>query len=281
MTVRQALVHAAAALEEAAVRSPRDDAHSLLCLALDWDRSRLLADPGYMLTEKQKNGFGSLLERRLDHEPLQYLRGRQEFYGRDFRVSPAVLIPRPETELVVEQALECLGRCGAPPHLLDVGTGSGCIAVTLLSEEPALRASATDISAKALAVARENALALECADRLTLIRGSLFEPVPGLRFDLIVSNPPYVALRDREQVDRSVRRWEPPEAVFAGPEGLAVIAPLLAEAADYLAEGGFVVLEFGAGQQAALKRVARIHRWKVCRISSDLAGIERCAVLSR
>jgi release factor glutamine methyltransferase len=221
-----------------------------------------------------------LVARRARHEPVAYITGEREFYGRTFHVTPDVLIPRPETELVVEEALACLRAGGPAPRacrVLDVGTGSGCLAVTLALEWPAARVVATDVSAGAIDVARENAARLGAAARLEFRCGPLAAGAAGT-FDLIVANPPYVPDVDRTTLPSDVADHEPAAALFAGRDGLDVIRALVPDAARRLVPGGWLVLEVGAGQAAGVGRIVEAEPLSLVRVRPDLRQIARVVV---
>lgn len=278
-TIAQALEAASRYLQDKGLRSPARDAQLLLASLLHKDSTFLLTHPEHPLTEAEAKRLREWVQLRGEHYPIQYLRGTQEFYGRDFMVSPAVLIPRPETELLVEAGLDLLGPDPPPVPVLDVGTGSGAIAISLLCELPRLRAVGVDISSAALQICRLNALRHCCEDRLELLQGDTLEPVlhwPD-RFSLIVSNPPYVSPKEGETVDPSVRRYEPPEAVFANKEGLAVYEKIFRHAPGLLAPGGTLLLELGFGKARAVQELAQHWGWNLVWVRRDLAGIERCA----
>ena len=228
-----------------------------------------------------------MIARRARAEPIAYLTGEREFFGRAFRVTPDVLIPRPETELVVEEALACLHarrpdpERSRPPVVVDVGTGSGCIAITLALEYPSARVVATDISEAALAVAMDNARALDTADRVTFRHGPLLagwnEPV-----DVIVSNPPYVAVTDRGALPDDVVRYEPATALFGGEDGLDVMRALIPAAAAALVPGGWLIMEMGLGQADEVQRLIReAPDLDLVRLTSDLQRILRVVVARR
>jgi release factor glutamine methyltransferase len=230
----------------------RLDAGVLARALLGWDQARWLADG----REAAPAGFAAGLEawvaRRARREPVAYITGRHEFYGRTFLVSPAVLIPRPDTETLVEAALVCLDRMAAGALVADVGTGSGCLAVTLAAERPAIRVLATDISAPALDVARENARRLGVSDRIQFREGPLLAGAAA-PVDLIVSNPPYVREVERETLPADVVAFEPHDALFAGADGLDVIRLLADEASRSLSPGGRLAIEIGHGQADAVR----------------------------
>ena len=247
-------------------------------------RAYLLAHPEVHLDAAQAARWASWLRKRAEHYPIQYLLGNQEFYGRSFAVGPGVLIPRPETELLVEVCLERLDAMDLPhPKVLDVGTGSGAIAVTLAAERPRLRVTATDISRRALAVAERNAARHGCESRIEFLDGRDLTPLDGrsTRWDLVVSNPPYVATTDRGRIDRSVAVHEPAAAVFAGPDGLEMYETLLKGCPPVMTPSSPLVLEIAAGAMGRVCRLARRWSWRKVEVRRDLAGIERCLVLVR
>lgn len=255
------------------VDAPRLTAELLLAHALACDRVRLYLDFDKPLGEPELASYRELVKRRADGEPTAYLVGKREFYGRPFRVTPAVLVPRPETELLVEAALAALPEGG---RALDLCTGSGAIGITLALERKGARVVATDLSAEALAVARENAAALGAA--VTLVAGDLFAAVaPGERFDVIVSNPPYVPTGELAGLSREVRR-EPPLALDGGADGLALLRRIAAEAPRWLAPGGTLLLEMHESHAEPLARLCREAGFAVADPRKDLAGLWRYVV---
>jgi release factor glutamine methyltransferase len=271
----------AAALTEAAARlapsaTARRDAEFLLRHIVGLSQAELLADPGRELTGRQAQHYHAAVARRALHEPVQHIVGRQEFYGRSFVVNRLVLIPRPETEHLVEATL---ALPSPPGRILDVGTGSGALAVTLALELPAAAVCATDISAPALAVAAKNAEELGAAERIRFLHSNLFDALAGERFDCIVSNPPYVAAG--ETLEAQVREYEPASALYAGPDGLAVYRRLIPGAAAHLEPGGHLLLEIGQGQQEAVGRLLAASGFTGVRFLDDLQEIPRVAVAAR
>ena len=267
-------------LAEAGLPEPRRDAELLLAQALHRDRTFLLAHPEAAVSPEQSVGFRQAVERRTAHYPIQYLLGRQEFFGRSFRVDERVLIPRPETELLIEIALALLTGAAAP-QVADIGTGSGCIAATLACERSDCSVVATDRSSGALELARDNALRLGVADRIDFRLGSILEPVrAGAAFDLIAANPPYVADGD-PRVTPEVALYEPREAVFSGVTGLELQEAILRQCASFLKPGRSLVLEIGAGQRASVIELGTTYGWRCSAVRRDLAGIERCLVFRR
>jgi release factor glutamine methyltransferase len=224
-------------------------------------------------------------KRRARHEPVAYITGTREFYGRPFRVTPAVLVPRPETEGLIEETLRlaqpATGRAtGAGLRVVDVGTGSGCLAVTLALEWPEAQVTATDVSPDALAVAADNATRLG-ATRIDFRRTNLLDGLSGM-FDVVVSNPPYIAIADRGGLPADVRDHEPAAALYGGDDGLDVVRALVADAATRIAPGGHLVMEIGAGQADAVRAlIARTPGLAWRHVAPDLAGIPRVVVARR
>jgi release factor glutamine methyltransferase len=254
----------------------RRDAETLLLHLLGKNRAWMLAhlddELGYDCAEQ----YIALLERRFAGEPMQYIFGEAEFYRLPFHVTPDVLIPRPETEHVVEKMLK-LATNFAAPRILDVGTGSGAIAVALAHELPEAVVTAIDLFAAALSVARENAQRNGVAERVRFLEGDLLEPVAGEQFDMVVSNPPYVANADRESLAVEVRDYEPGQALFAGTDGLDVYGRLIPQAFAALAPGGYLVMEIGYGQEPPVGALLGEAGFENVEFSADLQGIPRVA----
>lgn len=273
MTVGTALVQGTRLLEDAQVAVPRLTAEVLLGYAMGVERAWLFAHPERELNEVEWLHYGRYLHERLKGKPTQYITHRQEFYGREFRVTPEVLIPRPETEHVVEAALRVAPK---PGRLLDVGTGSGALAITLQLETGA-EAWATDLSPAAVAVAAANAGRLGA--RVGLVACDLMAAMGGGSMDLVVSNPPYVPAGAREGLQKEVRDWEPPLALFAGETGFEIYDRIVEDAPRVLRPGGWLVLELGFG---CLEHVAaRLTGWREVRVDPDLAGIPRVIAARR
>ena len=281
-TIRAHIEAAAARLRTAGL-PPNDaafDADLLARSVLRWDRADLVAraheppPPGFAVE------YDALVARRADREPAAQVIGRREFWARDFEVTRDVLVPRPETELIVEAALD-LHRTTPPRRVVDVGTGSGCLAVTLALEWPDADMTATDISEAALHVAARNAARHGVDGRIRFVRTSVLAGLPS-GFDLIVANPPYVRSGDRPALSREVRDYEPAEALFGGEDGLDVVRTLLDQSADALGPGGHLLMEFGAGQDDQVTSLVEARpRLNLDRILADLSGIPRTAVVSR
>ena len=269
MTVRTALIQGQQLLEQANVGEPRLTAEVLLMRATGHDRAWLYAHGNDELIEVWWIHYGRYLHQRIQGQPTQYITGRQEFYGREFRVTPDVLIPRPETEHLIEAALT-----RSADAILDIGTGSGTIAVTLALETKA-RVVATDISLAALRIAQENALTLSA--RVAFAACDLGAALADGDFDLVVSNPPYIAVRDRESLQPEVRDHEPALALFGGDDGLAMYQRLIPEAARLLRPGGWLMMELG--DAVAVREMCAA--WKGVEIVNDLAGIPRVLIARR
>lgn len=285
-TIRDALDWGSRRLAAAGNRNPRMDAEVILGMALSLDRTALFSRPETSLDQVALESFTTWIELREKHYPIQYIRGSQEFFGRDFAVEPGVLIPRPETELVVETCLQLTSHAEQSPtgfRILDIGTGTGCIAITLLAENKLFKAAATDINPSAAAIALRNAKALlEEPSRLLLFVSDLAGCLaPGSRFDLVVSNPPYIGSAETEGVDPSVKLYEPWEALFCGETGLEFFARIFRETPPLLAPGGRLVVEIGAGQQKHLEKMGNKEGWILDSTHTDLAGIPRCTVFAR
>jgi release factor glutamine methyltransferase len=286
VTLIEAINNASAKLASADVPNARFDAELLICHALGRDRAWLLAHIRDGLDNERRRAFEQLIERRSGREPLQYITGRQEFWGLDFEVTPDVLIPRPETELIVETALQHARDQGGPLSIIDLCTGSGCIAVCLAKELPSARIFATDTSGKALAIARENARRHGLADRIRFFEGDLFAPLDELdlhgQVDIIVSNPPYVPSGDRPALQPEVRDFEPAEALFAGPDGTAVHRSIIGKTQEFLKQRGVLIMEMGLGQAPELIRmIEKTEAYDAPVVLKDLAGIERVVVAKK
>lgn len=283
LTVAEALREASEALRDSGVDEPRREAVSLLSHALSRDRAFLITHSDELLTVEHLRSYLSSVERRAAGEPLQYITGAQEFYGLDFEVNENVLIPRPETELLVETALEILKGTDSP-LVCDVGTGSGCIAVSLLHTRTDARALALDVSAAALEVAARNAARWRVAGRIDFLVSDCFDALASnghdaARFDLVASNPPYIAEDDLEGLQREVRDHEPRVALTPGGDGLSVIRRLVSESPRHLKPGGHLLIEIGFGQHEHVASLIDPRVWTLLGIHLDLQGIPRTAAL--
>jgi len=275
-SLRQRIAELAATLSAAGIEGARAEAWLLLAAATGRNRADLVAG-SQGLTAEQNARLTALAARRRSREPMAYILGEREFWSLPLAVSPAVLVPRPESESVVEAALACV-RHEAPLHLLDLGTGSGCLLLALLSELPNATGVGVDRSAAALDVARRNAAQLGLAGRTTWREGDWGRGLRG-RFDLIVGNPPYVAMGDAASLAPEVLAFEPKLALFGGADGLDAYRALLPDCARLLARDGLVCLEIGQGQGPAVTALSRRHGLRLVASRPDLAGIERCLVL--
>ncbi len=272
MTTFAEAIESATALLAPSATAQRD-AELLLLHVAGITRADLLTHPEHELTERQSNHYQAAITRRAHHEPVQHILGKQEFYGRDFIVNRLVLIPRPETEHVVEAALAIRPE---PKSILDIGTGSGILAITLALELPNATVTATDISIAALAVAQKNAQQTGAGERVRFVISDLFAALDDECFDCIVSNPPYVA--KSEVLEPQVREYEPATALYAGEDGLAIYRRLIPEATEHLAPGGHLLLEIGHGQRDALEQLLAHSGFEDVRFVNDLQGIPRVAI---
>ena len=273
MDLGTALQQGAKLLEEGRIDAPRLTAEVLLGHAIGKDRTYLWAHSGDELSELGWIHYGRYLHQRLERMPTQYITKKQEFFGREFRVQPGVLIPRPETEHLIETVLT---ECPTARRIVDVGVGSGAIAVTLALELKRTVA-ATDISAEALHIAQFNVIALGAA--VSLIHCNLAEAIANRSMDLLVSNPPYVPERDKADIEPEVKDWEPVQALFAGVDGLSIYPRLIAEAKRVLLPGGMFMAEIGIHQMEAMKML--LDGWTGVHFVKDLAGIPRVAVATQ
>jgi release factor glutamine methyltransferase len=248
------------------------NAELLLMFTLECDRAFLFAHPEREITSGESERYDKVLAQRASGIPAQYITGHQEFWGMDFIVTPAVLIPRPETEHLIEVVLP-LGRSLVNPKIVDVGTGSGCIAVALAKELPQAEIHATDISPAALEIARANAARHQFQDRIQFQESDLFSNSEMRNFDFVVSNPPYVGESEEDEVQLEVRKFEPRDAVFAGSTGLEVIERLIPQAQAVLKPGGWLVLEISGTIVEGVKKL--LWGWDKVQITNDLQGIPR------
>lgn len=275
-TIRRVLAWTTPHFEKKGIDAPRLTAEILLAHVLEVDRVRLYVDHDRPLEPDELARFRALISRRLSSEPTQYLTGAKEFYGRRFLVDPRVLIPRPETELLVEAVLQALPK-DAPSRAIDLCTGSGCIAITLAAERAHASVVATDLSPDACAVARGNAERLEVDGRVTVLEGDLFAPVPeNARFDAVVSNPPYIASGELPTLQAEVQK-EPRLALDGGPDGLALIRRIVAAARARLNPGGLLAMEIGETQGEQVRALLSAAGYAQVRIEQDLERRERLA----
>lgn len=294
-SIAEAILQGAHHLRKAEVPEARREAGSLLAHVIDRDRTFILGHADDAISEEQLARFRSAVVSRAGGEPLQYITGHQEFFGLDFEVTSDVLIPRPETELLVETALKLVFNSQDAPLICDVGTGSGCVAITLLHELRELhnrhdaRAVAIDISEAALAVAKRNAARFSVSERISFVVSDCFAALDPRNsgnpdralFDLIVSNPPYVANGAIPALQREVRDFEPRLALEAGVDGLSIINRLVKEAGAFLKTGGYFLFEIGFDQDRAIEQLIDRSVWKLLAIHPDLQGIPRTVALEK
>lgn len=254
------------------------DAQQILEIATGLTRVQMLAQPDRPLREEEAGSFQGMLAQRRHAMPIQHLRGSQEFFGRSFAVTPDVLIPRPETEHIVEELIRIVADRNAPLKIADVGTGSGILAVTLALEFPQSLVAALDISPEALAIAQSNAIRLDVASRIRVLQSDLLSAVAGETFDIIVSNPPYIPLTEKATLHSQVRDYEPHLALFGGEDGHDVLRRLIPQAKHALLPGGWLLLET-AGRSAVADEL--LSGWQKVDWVRDLQGIERIAVAQR
>jgi len=290
--LKETLASAVSRLTVEHVPSPRMNAELLLLFTLNIDRAYLYAHPERELTTEEQSRYDEVLSQRAKGVPAQYITGHQEFWGMDFVVTPAVLIPRPETEHLIENALQISGvhseRTGGPAiprdlrpasrdplRIIDVGTGSGCIAIVLAREVPNAEIHATDISPDALEIAEANAARHQLEKRIQFHDTDLLRGIESNSFDMVVSNPPYVGESEADQVQLEVRKFEPRHAVFAGPAGLEVIERLIPQALAVLKPGGWLLMEISGTIVDGVRRL--LEGWDEVGITNDLQGIPRVA----
>ena len=293
MDIRTALKEGIARLRAAHVPSDTLAAELLLLHAIGRDRTWIYAHPEHELSHSEQHEYLALLQKRATGVPTQHLTGRQEFWGLEFEVNSSVLIPRPETEHVIEVALDRLAlrevQAGRPPknegkglRIADIGTGSGCIAIGLSKELPEAMIWAADVSREALEVARRNAERLGFAKRIELVESNLFSAIgEKASFDLIVSNPPYVGRHTAETLSREVREHEPEIALYGGEQGYEFYGELILEAARHLKPGGLLVMELGYDSLAAVRPLLEGPEWTNVGVTNDLAGIARVIAAER
>jgi release factor glutamine methyltransferase len=279
--LKEALARALAQLTANNVPSPRMNAELLLLFTLNCDRAYFFAHPERELTADEITRYDHALAERSRGVPAQYITGHQEFWGMDLIVTPAVLIPRPETEHLIEAVLDLVksARVGRAPlpanslHIADVGTGSGCIALALAKELPQAKITATDISPAALEVARTNAARHHLESRVDFREADLLSGLPDNTFDFVVSNPPYVGESEEDTVQLEVRKFEPHNAVFAGPAGTEVIARLIPQAQAALKPGGWLIMEVSG--TIAEEVMGMLKGWEEVKVKPDLQSIPR------
>lgn len=274
MTVSEILKSATEILRKSGIEQPRREANSLLAFALRKDRIFLIAHSEYKISSQENGHFQSFLERRAKREPFQYIVGKQEFFGLDFAVSPDVLIPRSETEIIVENALEILREIESP-RFCEVGVGSGCISVSILHELENASAVGLDISENALKMAQKNAETHQVFDRLTLQISDVFDVLNNDKFDLIVSNPPYISSEEMANLQMEVGAFEPWTALTDRKDGFSIIEKIIHDAPNFLKPSGFLLMEIGFGQSEKVSQMFERKIWQMSEILNDLQGIPR------
>jgi len=274
MNISDAIALGGDALRQASIAEPEREVNLLLRHSLKRDAAFIYAHPEYRLDAVESILFKAVLKRRVAGEPFQYISGVQEFYGHEFKVTPDVLIPRPETEILVEAAIKELDH-KADAKFCEIGVGSGCIAISILKAVPSAVAVAVDISKAAIDVARMNADSHDVLDRLSLKESDVFSNVSEFEFDLIVSNPPYVTLPDIETLQKEVREFEPRTALVGGQDGLDIIRTLVSEAPKYLRPKGMLLIEIGWDQSDRVREMFENRTWHDLMLLDDLQGIPR------
>ena len=276
MTIRDIIFETIIKLEAVGIPSARLDAEVLLAFYLNCDRLEFIKNPDRPLSNAQMMAFQELLDRRLRFEPVAYITGRKAFWSFTLEVNYNVLIPRPDTEVIVEEALAvCRIQAFNQPRVLDIGTGSGAIALALAQEIPEAQITATDISAAALNLAQKNARALALQNSITFLQSDLFEQVHG-EFNMIVSNPPYIGAEEYETLAAGVKDYEPREALLSGQTGLEFYEKLIYQAHSHLTENGWLLLEIGAKQGESVRAImANAGFYDRIDLRADYAGLSR------
>lgn len=283
-TTRKLLAWTAEHLRRKDVDSPKLAAEMLLAHVLDMPRLNLFMDPDRPAAPLERAAYRELVERAVDHEPVQYLVGTAHFFSLEFTVDPRVLIPRPSTETLVQHVIEHARRTPgfAEPLIADIGTGSGCIAIALAKNLPDARIMASDVSPDALALAKENAAKHKVADRIDFFEGPLYQPFGGHRFSFLVSNPPYIPDDEWADVEPNVKDHEPTGALRAGPDGLDILRPLISDAHKHLADPGQLVFEIAASQkQSVLDLAAEAKGLTAPQVLADLERHPRMLIADR
>lgn len=274
MTVSEELKSAAKKLEMGSIANHAREAASLLEFVLKHDKAFLIAHPEYELSADEADKFDIVVNRRANREPFQYIVRKQEFYGLDFLVTPDVLIPRAETEILVEEAIKILGN-RENGRFCEIGVGSGCISISILANVPQASAVGADISPEALNVARMNAESHGVADRLDLRISNVFNDLDAERFDFVVSNPPYVPLADFDTLQAEVRNFEPEIALVGGSDGLSIIRRIIGDAPKFLVDNGVLLIEIGWDQSERVRQLFDKEIWREVVFLPDLQGFPR------
>ncbi len=279
LTFSAALAEARKKFETLGIKTPDIDARLLLEHVTGFTHSQLISHAREHIQPDFLARFDKVIKRRMEGEPVHRITGERDFYGRRFLLSPETLIPRPDTEVLIDEALDWARSHEHVLHVLDVGTGSGVIGLTLLAELEHLSLVALDVSDGAIGAARRNAVRLAVDDRTRFLVSDMFEAVTG-KFDLIVSNPPYIPTADLSGLDEIVREHDPILALDGGDDGFDFYRQLFHQAPEYMNEKASLFIEFGLGQRPALEHMAKTHGWQVDRVAKDLAGIDRVMRLS-
>ncbi|MBE6100367.1 MAG: peptide chain release factor N(5)-glutamine methyltransferase [Anaerovibrio sp.] len=264
---------------KAGLDTPRLDAEVLLCYVLQKERIHLYVHFDQPLSKDELAQFKGYIKERVLHKPVAYIVGHKDFMGLEFKVTEDTLIPRPDTEILVEAVISRLKTGGEPGVIADIGTGTGAICLSLLNYLTSLKAVTVDISEKALAVAKENAQRLGLSDRIEFFHGDLLEPIKDRQFTAIISNPPYIPEGDIDTLAADVKDYEPVSALAAGPDGLDCYRRLVAAAGALLVDGGFLAMEIGINQREELEKLAKESDWGQVEVVKDLAGIDRVVIL--
>lgn len=274
MKIVRILAEASDILHRSGIPEPRREAASLLQFALRKDRTFLIAHPEYEPSNDDEERFRSFVKRRANREPYHHITGVKEFYGLDFEVSPDVLIPRPETEMLVENSIAILQKIDRPAFC-EVGVGSGCISIAILRSVKSATAAGLEIAENAMKIAKRNVEKHGVVERFNLSQSDIFSALRNETFDLIVSNPPYISARDLLELQREVRDFEPHIALTDGGDGLSIIESIARQSPKHLNPGGFLLMEIGIHQDAAVRAMFDTQRWESVEILSDFQAIRR------
>jgi release factor glutamine methyltransferase len=277
-TISEALTHARGLLADQGIDSAFIDADLLLAHSLNIKRIDLIIHRDRMLTVEEMDDFSDLMERRISHEPVAYITGIKEFFGLPFMVNPHVLIPRPETEILVEQTIALAPKSAT---VFEIGVGSGAVIISILSERQDLGGVGNDISIPALITARVNAATHSVSDRLRLFAGNVMEAM-GSSWPMIIANPPYIRMDEMNSLDDDVSLYEPAKALFGGKDGLDIVREIIKGLSGHLTKGGMLIMEAGRGQKEAIDSLVGSHKsLKIRTWIHDLAGIERVVIVER